>query len=202
MPTRKGLFVRTYMTQAKTLRDRGRAGAAQAFMALPEVNDDHYDEWLDQVRPITNATSSASAQLAQAFVYASAAVVIQHVLNPADYTQEHIGVSSFAERYRDPFIGFYNALGQGKGVDEARDIGASRAGLVVDSDAQWAATTMMGDAAGRVEAETPKRVRGFVRVPEPDACSFCEQVADRTYTTEDLAPLHAGCGCGVEPLFA
>jgi hypothetical protein len=191
-----------YMTQALALRNRGRAAASRAFLALPAVDDDHFEEWLDDVRPITNGTSSASASLAQAFVYASAAVVVRHVLNPADYTQEQIGVSSFADRYRDPFIGFYGALGKGQSFEDALAVGASRAGLVVDSDAQWAATTMMGDAAGRVEAESDKRVRGFVRVPEADACAFCQDAADRTYTTDDLDPLHAGCGCGVEPLIA
>src|SRR3954465_10578538 len=178
MPSR---LSRVYMQQAKLVRDRGRAAASRAFMALPAVDDDHFEEWLDGVRPVTNATSTASASLAQAFIYSAAVVVIYHALDASKYTQEQIGVTPFGDRYRDPFIGFYNALGNGKNEEDARAIGASRAGLVVDSDARGASPTMMGDAAARVEAESTRRLRGYARIPEPDACSFCELAATRTY---------------------
>jgi hypothetical protein len=189
------------MQQAKDLRDRGRKAAVARFMALPAVDDDHLGDWLDDVRPVSNGTASSSAQLASAFLAYSAGIVIARAIDGAKYTQDEIGTKPFADRYREPFIATWSALGNGQPFDQAQEAGAARAGLLVDEDAQWAQTTAMHDTEA-VLADEGRTIRFYRRVPEEDACSFCSLVAGAVVLSDDLEPLHAACGCGIDPVFA
>lgn len=190
-----------YMSQSKALRDRGRAVAARSFLTLPEYTDETFAEWLAMAGPVSDATAQASAGLASSFLSTATGIGHAGALDVAAYTQAAIGVQPFETRYRDPFIAVWNHLGKGEQPAEARAAGASRAGLIVDEDAQWAASRAMRDTATKA-AEAGRPIRGYQRIPEADACSFCLLVSTRTYHTDDLAPVHAGCGCGVEPLIA
>lgn len=190
-----------YMSQSKALRDRGRTVATRSFLTLPAYNDETFADWLAMAGPVSDATAEASAALASSFLSTVTGIGHDGALDFAAYTQGAIGVQPFETRYRDPFISVWNHLGKGERLDEARAAGASRAGLIVDEDAQWAATRAMRDTATKA-AQAGRRVHGYRRIPEARACSFCRLVASRPYNTADLAPVHAGCGCGVEPLIA
>jgi hypothetical protein len=54
-------------------------------------------------------------------------------------------------------------------------------------------------------AEADKEAKGWARVPEPDACSFCALLSTRgaVYKTRESASFeaHPNCRCNVEPLF-
>jgi hypothetical protein len=174
------------MQQAKDLRDRGRKAAVARFMALPAVDDDHLGDWLDDVRPVSNGTASSSAQLASAFLAYSAGIVIARAIDGAKYTQDEIGTKPFADRYREPFIATWSALGNGQPFDQAQEAGAAPA--MHDTEA--------------VLADEGRTIRFYRRVPEEDACSFCALVAGAVVLSDDLEPLHAACGCGIDPVFA
>lgn len=54
-------------------------------------------------------------------------------------------------------------------------------------------------------AQTDRKAKGWARVPEPDACSFCLMLATRgaVYRSEATADFtsHDNCRCHVEPVF-
>jgi hypothetical protein len=45
-------------------------------------------------------------------------------------------------------------------------------------------------------------ILGYQRVPDTGACAFCRLVAGQRYRTNQLMPIHAHCGCGVDVITA
>lgn len=99
-----------------------------------------------------------------------------------------------AEAFEEPFLRTWHLLGEGVPFDRAVESGAAEAGAFADGEVV-SASRQAGDEAddGRVVA--------WERVPEPDACDWCQLVAGQMYRTAESADFgHANCGCEVVPV--
>lgn len=99
-----------------------------------------------------------------------------------------------AASFEEPFLRTWHLLGEGVPFDAAVESGAAEAGAFADGEVVSASRTA-GDEAddGRVVA--------WERVPEPDACEWCQVVATQRYNTAESADFgHANCGCEVVPI--
>lgn len=177
-----------YNRQQAALRRR----AAQAVQLVYRNVTDYEDpeEWLESAAPVVGGVTSSAAALAQAWIaYKVGGTIIK-------LSEKATTPYRYEDRYTAPLLATWKSLGEGNPLPVAVDAGATRATEVVDMDAQWSSTRgarEQGDASG---------VTRWARVAEPEACELCLLAADKTYRTGDLAPIHRGCGCWVEPLTA
>lgn len=175
-----------YNQQQAALRRR----AAHTVAALYRNLDDYEsaDEWLDRAEPIVRGSTAMGAALAQAWItYKVGGAVIalsERATEPYRYR----------DRYEAPLLATWKALGEGQPMAVAVEAGATRATEVVDMDVQWSGTR------GAREQGRASGVKRWLRVAEPGACELCLLASERTYSTGDLAPIHRGCGCWVEPM--
>ena len=103
------------------------------------------------------------------------------------------GVSRETELSR-PFWTAVKAAREGKSTDEALAAGMRRMEKMLATDFQMAKVIQSRDAlkAGGVQQ--------YSRVAGPKACWLCAIAATQIYYTEDLLPIHPGCGCDVAPV--
>lgn len=105
-----------------------------------------------------------------------------------------------------------NVLAAAQGLPEAEPTEAlpSASSALADAKARLAASTeqMVLDAGRNTiidSAQSDRRAKGWARIPEPGACSFCLMLATRgaVYRSEATADFksHDNCRCHVEPVF-
>lgn len=177
-----------YNRQQAALRRR----AAQVVSVVYRNLDDYTDpeEWLDSAEPVVAGSTSSAAALAQAWVAWKVGGKLIELSERA--TQPY----QYRDRYEAPLLATWKALGEGKSMPEAVAAGATRATEVVDMDVQWSGTR------GATEQGAASGVTRWARVAEADACELCNLASSRTYYVSNLAPIHRGCGCWVEPITA
>jgi hypothetical protein len=98
--------------------------------------------------------------------------------------------------YARPYQTVWTALGKGDAFDAAISAGAARLGALIATDMQMAKTYTSRDVLSH-----SRGVTGYLRVPSGvNTCALCEAASTRTYYVQDLMPIHANCGCSVEPI--
>lgn len=174
------------------LRTIAAAAAASAWNSLPGYDEEHVDQWLSTIVPLIAATQRQSVALTEAFIARS--IRRQPLgISPDKILGELRGGIDPAEVYRRPFVTVWSALGNGKEWQAAVAAGLARTTATAATDVQLA----MRDTL-RVVGEADDLVVGYQRVPDGGACEFCQLVAGQRYRTDQLMPIHAHCGCGVD----
>lgn len=100
--------------------------------------------------------------------------------------------------YERPFVQVWSALADGKPYADAVDAAGARAATAADTDVSLS----MRATADAASQEFERRVVGWERVMDPDACAFCAAASTQRYSSALLEPLHANCQCGVAPVFS
>lgn len=176
------------------LRDRVEQTAGQMWQRLGSYNEPDVERWLAQVVPLIHAGQSQAVTLTDA--YLARALDRQPVgLDPQTVIDAARNGVPATEVYRRPFVDVWGGLKDGKQWQEAVALGLERATSAAAMDMQLAMRT-----AARDIGESDSAIRGYMRVPDAGACDFCQLVAEQTYSTGDLLPVHNRCGCGVEPI--
>lgn len=97
---------------------------------------------------------------------------------------------------RDPFIATWRALKQGRSYDAAVAAGRERLDAVVANLANSTARQTGDLYLGRAGITA----HGWERIPDPDACDWCQLVAGQTYKSADSADFgHDRCACTAIP---
>ncbi|MEU4579970.1 hypothetical protein [Nonomuraea sp. NPDC023979] len=109
------------------------------------------------------------------------------------------GGVSLDDVYARPFVWLWTDLKNGKPFEDALDDAADRLGKSIEADLQLASR----NAADAV-IDADRRTIGFKRVlsDRPNHCPLCVVASTNHYRKGDLLPIHPGCGCGVEPVYA
>ncbi|WP_162795869.1 hypothetical protein [Nonomuraea lactucae] len=109
------------------------------------------------------------------------------------------GGVSLDEVYARPFVWLWTDLKHGKSFEVALDNAADRLGKSVEADLQLASRN-----AANAVIDADRRVIGFKRVlsERPNHCPLCVVASTNRYRKGGLLPIHPGCGCGVEPVYA
>lgn len=98
------------------------------------------------------------------------------------------------EVYGRPTITARAEIANGKDFAQALRIARNRATSAADTDVKLAARS------GAHDAMTSAGVEHYKRVPDAHACVFCLTASTQRYSTAELMPMHAHCGCSVMPL--
>jgi len=99
---------------------------------------------------------------------------------------------------RAPFIATWLALKNGDPIETAVEHGASRLDAL-STDFIVSSARQTGDA---VIEKSGLKIIGWERIPDDDACPWCEEVAPGFYHSAESADFgHSNCGCSAEPLY-
>lgn len=156
---------------------------ASAWQQLPDYQDHRVHEFAHRIRPVTLAAKAAAVASGVAF-YSTIAKQ-----RPVSVAVKTIPLEYDA---RAPFVAYWNALGNGRAWEEAVQAGQNRAestadGLVVSS------ARLTGDRV------LPRTL--WTRVAAGNACDFCLEAANGTYTSAETADFgHERCSCTAVPL--
>lgn len=198
MATRKVTLLRERHQRAtRLLRDRIAAHVQRVWLNQTSWRDADVDRFVALVVPVVEAGKRTVAQLTDNYLRQ----VEQEVLGtlpkpkaiPDDVLDTRKGITT-AESYKRVGVATWAKLAQGATLPVAVTAGAAFARSLVNTDVELAETH-----TAQYVLSTNDQVVGFRRVPSPDACQFCQDAADQVYGTEDLMPIHADCGCGIEP---
>lgn len=181
----------------RRLREAAKQGLTRIWQALPGYDRANVDQWLAECLPLVESAQRASVTLTQSYLARSIERPPVGV-DPGELIGAAVrGGTPPKEVYQRPFIATWADLAAGKIWQEAVNAGLARAISTAATDVQLS----MRATANAVQ-EADDGIFGYERVADGDACTFCSEV-DGAYTkSADAAPLHPGCGCGLEPLTA
>lgn len=177
-----GLTVR-FRAHLDSISARTSKAVGDAWQQLPDYNDARLHEFAHRVRPVTAASKAAAVALGVGFY---STIAIQ---KPVSVAAKIIPLEYDA---RAPFVAYWNALGNGRPWQEAVQAGQNRAessadGLIVSS------ARLTGDHV------LPRAA--WTRVTAGNACDFCLEAANGTYTSAETADFgHERCSCTAIPL--
>lgn len=159
------------------------------------------DRFLSLILPLVKGGQAHTVRLMEAYMLAKAADAREQIARldlPAElYTVGVLRGLPEDEVYARPFGALGAQLEQG--ADFAVAMASGRAALqrLTSTDLQMAHTRSARDFMVGQE-----RIVGYRRVlGGGDSCPLCRSAATRTYSREDLAPIHERCHCSVAPVF-
>ncbi len=177
------------------------------LVALWGAFDAWYDEDLVRARAARSATIVEAGQrqmrLRQGaylrFIFRQLQVPFPQVPAPVFPLYPRIGITPDdvwlrpAEQYR-----YHRSIGET--ADQALDAAVNRATVLADTEASLARR----DESQKV-FKASARVTGYRRIIHPElsktgTCGLCVVAADRTYSIDELLPIHDFCNCGVLPV--
>lgn len=160
---------------------------------LGGITDEDASTWLRFAVPTMRAskTQAAYTQLA----YTRQIARSMDLAPTAKLDIASVVADGLPDRYMSPVIDARTSLAQGSFFDDAMDKAARLVRELARTDvadtSQQAAVAAMDDTPGVV---------AYRRVPSDVACDFCLLIAGQTYRTDELAPAHNNCTCGVAPV--
>lgn len=180
--------------QARLRAIISRAVAA-AWAGLPGYDEVDVDPFVAQAVPLVLAGQRQSAALTEAFLArALGRRPVGLDLNEVVGAAARNGTPP-EQVYRRPFVTVWTALNTGVQWEQAVASGLARAASTAEMDVQLASRATYGS----VEA-ADNRIRGYRRVADADACTFCRQVNGAFVKSATAFALHNRCGCGLEPV--
>lgn len=186
-------LAQAHITEQARLRKLVSDAVGTAWARLGSWDDADVDRFLALVLPIVDAGQRRSAALTEGFL----ALVLQRDPLAVSMT-ELIGPAvrggvAPADVYRRPFVTVWTALSKGVAFEQAVAAGRARAASTAATDVQLTMRRTLVEIG-----EADDRIVGYQRVPDAGACPFCRLVAGQRYRTDQLMPIHAHCGCGVD----
>lgn len=186
-----------HISAGERLRALIAAAVAQIWGSLPGYDRENLDEWLSRVVPVVLAGQRQAVALTEAYL---ARAIERPPLGslPSEIIGPGLRSGTPPETvYERSFVETWTKLGTGVLYDDAIDIGRRRATNMAATDIQLATTHTL-----REVGEADDQILGYARVPDAGACKFCRLVAGQRYRTDELMPIHAHCGCGVDVITA
>lgn len=182
-PEQTRYIAHRYQGQLAIVQARTMAAARSAFAGLDGYDREHVAEYERRIRPAMTAGKVAAVRLATG----TAALLLGRAAPAIDPAKVPVELEA-----RGPFLQMWHAFSEGRPYVEALAAGLGRA----EDDASDLVVSS-GRLGVGLASEGHER---FVRVPEPDACDWCEMVAEQTYSSADAADFgHGRCACAVVP---
>jgi hypothetical protein len=167
----------------------------RTFKVLGGADGEAERAWGRFAGPTMQATQRHVVRTQQSYVNLMARGLGLEHGEPIDPDELVGSLADLADRYASPIIDVRALLGQGMQFLDALDQASRHASELARDDVadttRDSATAAMDNTDGIV---------AYRRVPSDNACPFCLIVAGQTYHTDDLAPAHNNCTCGVAPV--
>ena len=184
-------LVEAHIRGEKRLREIAILAVTRGWRNLPAHNEANLAQFFSAVLPVVQSAKRSSVVLTAAYL-ARAAERQPEGLDVDDILSRLRNGVPAEEVYRRPFIGMWQALGEGQTYADAFEKGLARAVSTAAMDVQLAM---------RGTAEALDTGYGYVRVADGNACAFCQEVDGAYVKGEGYAmALHNNCGCSLEPL--
>ena len=181
--------VAAYTGLQNAVLDDVAAQVRAAWTSLDDLSDEAGEAAIARVLPSVGAGQNLIAQVVTDY---TARVVGLPLLPP-----EVALLIAAADWNRSPLLQARRLMSEGVLIQEALEQAAARAAQVHSGDVLRArndAASALGDG---LEPVRPVR---YTKVPLPDACNWCREVATRLYYRADGMPVHLHCRCGVNPV--
>lgn len=201
MATQQEILAAYNRLSSRIVRGTG-ARLAGVFANLGSWRDSDFDRFFELASTTLTGASLQAARLQVAFYQQMARLQGESFAVPqlraTDYSTEVLrNGASGREVYRRPFVELYTALGQGKTMTEAIQLGANRISSIASTDVQLARRN-----AGFGVRTRNDRIVGYARtLTGSENCALCTIASTQRYTRGDLMPIHPGCDCGEMPIY-
>lgn len=177
------------------LRALAASGITAVWQALRGHDEKDVPEFLAAVVPFVLALQRQSVALTNAYV-ARATNIQPAPLDIAELVGAGVRAGSPPEEvYKRPFRTVWTALAAGSVLEDALHAGLARAASTGEMDVQLSSRATLQAAQN-----ANPRIRGYQRVPDGGACSYCRALAGAFVKSADAMPLHNRCGCTLEPV--
>lgn len=163
---------------------------------LGSYDEDDATRFVTAAAPVVMAAQRQSVALTDAFVARSLGappIGIDPELTTGSAVRAGVPPEAV---YRRPFVTVWTALAAGVEYTDAVNQGRVRATSTAEMDVQLAHRA----AYGEIQRATP-RIRGFERVADGGACSYCQMVNGAFVKSAFAMGLHPRCGCGLDPVY-
>jgi hypothetical protein len=182
------------------IRQMVTAAVLQAFNGLGSWRDADIARFVDTVLPIVAGAQRQMGSLTEAYLSAAIADMLGEAVRPAGGTPltgaALRGGTKPAEVYARPIRTVWQALADGKDLQEALAAARLRLWQITTTDLQLAKTH-----AARQVLAGDHRVVGYRRVLKgSQSCGLCLVASTQRYHRAQLLPIHPGCDCGVAPI--
>lgn len=188
-------LTRAHITAEERLRRAISQAVERVWRALPGYDERNVDDFLRLAVPVVNAGQRQSVALTEAYLARALGrrplgVDPEQLIGPAARNG-----AAPEDVYRRPFVTVWTALKAGSAFTAAVSAGLARATGTAEMDVQLAARATFA-AVQREDAE----IRGYRRVADGGACTFCLMVDGAFVKSADAMALHNRCGCSLEPI--
>ena len=171
------------------------AAIQKAWDSLPGYDKSNVAEFLDLAVPLVTAAQRNAASVTNAYVgRVSGNGPSKLALSAVTGAAVRKGTSP-KDVYRRPFVDVWSALKRGDAYELAVAAGRARAAGSAAMDVQLAQRATLGAVSDA------QRIRGYQRVADAGACTYCQAIDGAFVKSADAMALHNGCGCTLEPLF-
>lgn len=188
-PSRKQLVTAHHRAIRET-RTRVQRYTSAVWEASPQYRDDDIDRIVERITPAVHAGKRRIGLLTDSYL-------ARYTGGKPVGVRDDIGSRGTpdVEVYRRPATTLYVALAAGSTYAAAQSAATARLSNIVNTDMLLA----LRDQSR--ETMTANKVERFSRVLSGSgSCDLCEEAALETYTSDDLMPIHPGCGCDVVPI--
>jgi hypothetical protein len=183
---------RTFQTTIARIGDRAAALTARQWAALGNWDEADVEAFARASAPTLQAAKDAAVQSGRGY-YA----VRAKLLRPPTITSAMVDVAADP---REPFIAYWRALKSGNPIDAAIESGTARAGAIARNLASSASRRTADVLYSRADVYVGR----WVRVPDANACDWCQLIAEGNggYKSAETADFgHDRCNCTAEPMF-
>lgn len=195
--------IRAHRLASDQLRGRTSRLLARMWDGMGDYRADNVEAFARRAASLVTGAQRDVAELEQAYLARLAAAIREEQVRPAGLDPRQVtgaavrGGTDPREVYRRPGKEVWTALAAGAAPATAIARGRHRVLATGATDLQLARTHTAREVLARDGQAT-----GYRRVLGPtDNCELCVTAAQRTYSTEELMPLHPGCQCDVAPIY-
>lgn len=197
-----GALARAHNRQASALNRQSADAIGRLWdLTVSDPTDETLDLWVRRAGSTDRAYRLTAAQMAEAYVQ----VIEPAMLDGGRWSGQPIDSQAIADSVRNgvpaedlwarPMIRLRSLLGE----SALRD--ALKKARAYAEDIQSTNTSLATRNGAAASMATSKRIVGYRRVTDGNACDFCLLASTQRYTLGALMPLHGGtCGCTVVPI--
>lgn len=194
--------IRAHQLASESIRGRTSRSVERLWLRLGSYRPDDVDRFARRAGSTVRGAQNDLIELEQAYLARMESAIREERVRPAGLSPREItrnlrGGADPVEVYRRPGVDVWTSLAAGRPLTAAVERGRHRVTSTAQTDMQLART----HTAQRVLGDD-SRVVGYRRTLSPvDNCELCVTASERFYSRGELMPLHAGCHCGIAPVY-
>lgn len=169
-----------------------------AWTAFGGITDQAMADFVGAALPIMSTSIDASIKLSDAHLAQYLGAATGDSFDTTGIGIDDVvyrGGTDIAKVYERPTRAARQAIAQGKSYAQAMQVGRSRAMQTADTDVMQAAR----NSAIQIMKTVP-RIQGYRRIPDGNACEYCQIAATQRYRVGELMPVHSHCHCSTVPI--